>query len=116
MADRVELIVRRDPVRQVLPVKHLPFRLRVEERHDGVARVRLVEAEDGERSLGERQSGERHAAAEHVTAGECWWVHSFIFYAACLTSRDEGQERRALPGTRGTDAPRSIVPTSASSD
>jgi len=40
----VKFLIRRDPTRQVLPVKHLPFRLHVEERDDGFIRARLVEA------------------------------------------------------------------------
>src|SRR5439155_11295316 len=68
--DLVNLIVRRDPTREVLPVQHFAIWLHVEERHDGLVRARLVEAEDGERSSGERQRGKRHAAANDVTAGE----------------------------------------------
>src|SRR2546430_7389736 len=77
--DLVNLIVRRDPTREVLPVKHFALWLHVEERHDGLVRPRLVEAEDGERGPGEGERGERHAAANHVTAGEGGWGTIMFF-------------------------------------
>src|SRR5205814_3638559 len=90
--DLVNLIVRRDPARQVLPVKHFALWLHVEERHDGLVRTRVAEAEGGERSLGEGERGERHAAANHVTAGEGGGVH--ILYLDRSEERRVGKECR----------------------
>src|SRR5207247_8800299 len=59
MAYRIELVAGGDPTRQVLPVQHIALGLHVEERHDGFIGARLIEAEDGERSLSESKRRKR---------------------------------------------------------
>src|SRR5438045_2325940 len=86
MAYRIELIVGCDPAPEVLPVEHLAFRLRVEERQDGFVRARLIVTKDGERMLRERQRGECDAAAEHVTTSERLCTHSLSFLTDSVCS------------------------------
>src|SRR6266446_1611596 len=86
MADRIKLVVGCDPAREVLPIEHLAFRLRVEERHDGFLSARLIEAEDGKRTLREGQCGQRHGASEHVTTGERLRAHRLSFFTDSFCS------------------------------
>src|SRR5437899_11749988 len=94
MADRIYLVVGCDPAPEVLPVEHLAFRLRVEERHDRFVRARLVEAENGKRMLREGQRGERDAAAEHVATGE-GSIHGLCF-RKCQARSDPRDPRTHL--------------------
>src|SRR2546425_926459 len=96
MADRIKLVVWCDLAREVLPVEHLAFRLRVEERHDGFVRAHLVEAEDGKRVSREGQRRERHGAAKHVTTGD-GLIHGLTF-RMCRARSDPSDKKSPLGG------------------